>query len=489
MTEHSARRILAGDVPYRDFWTIYAPGSLYALAAGFALFGRQLLVSHLLGGLVSLGAVLALHRLALRVARPAAAALVALLFAVAFFHTGYHNALGSYPPAILCIWLALGRLALHAREPRRARPLAAGVWLGLAVCFKHDLGGYAALACAAALLLGGAGPGAVARLAAAALAVVSVPLALLLAAGAGPSLLSDVVVFPLTHFRHVREQPFPLLPNLADRPPLERLRSVLFWAGLNLPGYALIAGLAAGWRRRERLAPDAALILRFAVLLFPALWLAGHVQLNTHLVTLTGLGALVGAAGFAPRAPGPPGLRGRIALAFCAVWLLVLAPERIERLRRGWSGGLEATGLPGLSGIRVSPREARWMRQLAGAIERAGPPGAPVLLVGRRNDVLIYASPHLYWLTTRPMVTRHQELHPGVTDTDPVQQRMISDLAAATPAVIVREHRFGDDALDHWKRRFQQARVPVGAERLDRWIEQHYRSGPRFGRYEVLRRR
>ncbi|MDZ7808857.1 MAG: hypothetical protein U5L11_00345 [Arhodomonas sp.] len=32
-----AAQVLAGDVPYRDFWTIYAPGQFWALAAWFGL--------------------------------------------------------------------------------------------------------------------------------------------------------------------------------------------------------------------------------------------------------------------------------------------------------------------------------------------------------------------------------------------------------------------------------------------------------------------
>ena len=39
-------RALAGDVPYRDFWTMYAPGSFVTLAGAFSLFGRELIVSN-----------------------------------------------------------------------------------------------------------------------------------------------------------------------------------------------------------------------------------------------------------------------------------------------------------------------------------------------------------------------------------------------------------------------------------------------------------
>ena len=36
-----AWRVLSGEVPYRDFWSMYAPGQFYATAAVLALCGKQ----------------------------------------------------------------------------------------------------------------------------------------------------------------------------------------------------------------------------------------------------------------------------------------------------------------------------------------------------------------------------------------------------------------------------------------------------------------
>src|SRR5207244_11529685 len=40
-----ALRILDGDIPYRDFWTIYAPGHFYLLALLFFVFGKHLVIA------------------------------------------------------------------------------------------------------------------------------------------------------------------------------------------------------------------------------------------------------------------------------------------------------------------------------------------------------------------------------------------------------------------------------------------------------------
>jgi len=45
---YGAVRILHGDVPYRDFWTMYAPAQFYIVAVLYKLFGLKLLVVRIL---------------------------------------------------------------------------------------------------------------------------------------------------------------------------------------------------------------------------------------------------------------------------------------------------------------------------------------------------------------------------------------------------------------------------------------------------------
>ncbi len=44
LATYGATRVLNGDVPYRDFWTIYAPGQFYTLALLFKIFGTSIIV-------------------------------------------------------------------------------------------------------------------------------------------------------------------------------------------------------------------------------------------------------------------------------------------------------------------------------------------------------------------------------------------------------------------------------------------------------------
>src|SRR4029434_508065 len=58
-----AERILEGEIPYRDFWTMYAPGQFYLLALMFKIFGTHLLVEVIATSIVCAAAACVCYRL------------------------------------------------------------------------------------------------------------------------------------------------------------------------------------------------------------------------------------------------------------------------------------------------------------------------------------------------------------------------------------------------------------------------------------------
>ncbi|RMD99417.1 MAG: hypothetical protein D6812_11680 [Deltaproteobacteria bacterium] len=130
-------RILAGEVPYRDFYHFYAPGRFYLCALLFSIFGADLLVLRLLW--VFLHAVLAylIYRSARRlVASPGYAIVPALLFSVApgpWFKV-------FFPFSTVANLLALLRLY---ERPSRGRIFVAGLIAGATLLLRQDVGGIA----------------------------------------------------------------------------------------------------------------------------------------------------------------------------------------------------------------------------------------------------------------------------------------------------------------------------------------------------------
>ena len=493
-TDLSAIRILSGEVLYRDIWTMYAPGSMYVMALAYSILGVHMIVGSVLGVLVSALAVVALYRFALQVTRPLPAATAALIFAVAFLGAGYQNALSSYQPVILCVFVAAERLASHTATHRWQELVTAGFFLGLAAVFKHDVAGYACLAAAAAIIIVPEGSRiealrAVAIVAATVVLVITVPLLVLVAAGAGPAMLEDLILFPLGDFRHVRPEYFPHLPPTPSSSIVDSVRRGAWWGILTFPTLALLSGLPGITSGFRQATPPARRAVAFLLAAYPLFWTAAHVQANTHKITMAGLGALAGVAGlsvFGQRHLFKRWHTRFALLTILAVWTGLIMLEPLEQLRRT-RGRLDWVKLPRLEGILTTPRRVAELRELAVGIEAAGPPEAPLLLLGRRNDVMIFAGSWPYWLTNRRMVTAHHELHPGVTDTEPIQKRMLGDILKCPMPVLLLEHRFRDPVLDRWGDIYRSHGVPVGSRLLDEWVGEHYRPVMRIEAYEVMR--
>ena len=133
--------ILDGGVPYRDFWTMYAPGQFYAVAALFGLFGRELFVQAIAVCLVRAAAAVSFHLLLCRLGASRWSALgLSIVFVLMFWRTAPE--LTDYAPALLCLLLALNRIvAYFERDLVRVVPRSDWhrfphllIWHGRRVC-------------------------------------------------------------------------------------------------------------------------------------------------------------------------------------------------------------------------------------------------------------------------------------------------------------------------------------------------------------------
>jgi hypothetical protein len=491
-----AERVLAGQVPYRDFWTLYAPGSYYLLAGLFALFGTQLAVGAVAGSLLSAAGVGLAHRLFLRLSRPGLALLAAVVFAAALFSTPFTRYLGTYPPVSCCMLLAWLALVAFFRTGRERRLVLAGLAIGTAALFKHDVGAYTGLAAMAglvthaALVRDGRGPARVLRLAGAT-ALPFVPVAAILLALTGREMIESLIVFPATDFRHARPESFPSLLPVGWAPPGALKRHVAFnagtWLAFALPFGIWLAGIAAGLRAlRARDAARAGLLAGFAVG-FAGHWFAAHTQINTHIVTLTlyALGiALLLLQGLPERVR-----RVRILAAAIAVgWAGALVLQPSMSLARRLGQERVALAQPKVAGARLSPGSAAQFEELAAFVHERVPPGTPIYSGPHRHDIVIINDVVLYFWLDRPPATRYHELHPGIADTAAAQREIVEELRVQRVPLLVLKDTFPDDVLDDVKRRHSE-HLDIGATELDRFIARHYRESRRFGRYTVWLRR
>src|SRR5215471_7644927 len=141
---YGAERILAGEVPYRDFHTLYPPATVYLNAALFRVLGITLYTA-LLGVLVfKVLTTVFIYLCGVRLMSRAWAVLAALASIIWLRPNGPFKAVPMHYGALFLV-LALYFALEHQRSRKWGHLFAAGVALGALALFKHNIAAYALL--------------------------------------------------------------------------------------------------------------------------------------------------------------------------------------------------------------------------------------------------------------------------------------------------------------------------------------------------------
>lgn len=471
-------RVAAGDVLYRDLWTMHAPGTAYVLGAAFKAFGASLVVERAvrcaaLGLLAAVGYALFSRFLG----RVWALAAVALALGAQLDLTLRTRDLALAAFAA-CLLLAAGAL----EEPGRPwRLSAAGLLAGLTACFRQDFGLYAALAVTAAAVLGaGVAPlpfRAWWRPLALFWVMAAVPVLLAIAYFASQGALTDLyrqtIVFPALHFVEVRglpaPSPFAVHRGLAFGP--------LFWA---CPAVMAAAGaLALTPRGRSRGGTAVLLVALGGLLVFarysfvradpahlrPSLFLA--VPLWLWLGKNVGEVAGAGNRRVASTAALATVLAGTLALTHH----VVRAQETLTR----WAPAAHVERDLRAAGVALDPLLSNALRY----VDANAPAGAPLFVGNARHDVVDVSCSLCYFLLQRPNPSRYYNLHPGLATTRGVQEEIVESIEeAAVGWVLLWSAPLGQTDAGH---------APVTL--LDDHLRDRFEVVAEFGPWQVRGRR
>ena len=133
-----AQRILDGQIPYRDFFSFYTPGSFYLVAALFKVFGNSFIVARLSLAVTGAACSVLTYLLARRVCSRAFAlfaAGLATVAGVAYRFLVLHN---WYSTLLACVALYSAVRLLESRKPAWA--FAAGTFCSFTAMFEQSKG-------------------------------------------------------------------------------------------------------------------------------------------------------------------------------------------------------------------------------------------------------------------------------------------------------------------------------------------------------------
>jgi hypothetical protein len=383
-----AARILQGQVPYRDMFTVVTPGAFYWQALLIAVFGPGLLVGRISTALAGAGIAAATYAAGRKLAgRPLAlvAALLTIPWGIPFWPTP------NYSWYVVLLALGATWAALWAVDGGARRWVVAGLLAAGAVVTKQNVGlGTAAVLGVYALWRGGR------RAALAYGLALAAPVAALVLylgmEGALPAFWYQTVWFAWHVFPGAAHIPYPTPHQVAralQRSGAAGLQALVTY----LPHAVLAAGLpvlAAGALARRPWLPEAVLAwgvtLAGLTIAYPR---SDFVHIDYALPT-----AFLGLAWLLWRL---------VALGLPRLLPLPLLLA-LSLLSASWPLGnrfsprdVPIPGVPLAAGIRVDPGTAAAVHDAVAGIDRYAPPGTPVL-------VLPWAA-MLYYLADRPNPT------------------------------------------------------------------------------------
>jgi hypothetical protein len=495
-----ALRILEGDLPYRDFWTMYAPGHFYLLAALFWMFGKKLLLASVAKTVLvaASGSVYFLIARQLGVTRQ-----LAIVATGVFILILWKPAMGlsTYEPALLFIligWLVLFR-AGESLGVRAA--LTAGGSVGVAAWFKHDIAGYAALAMVLARVIGHAvgkrqrpwrETARSALLIGAGAAAVALPVAIWCWAIAGPDAWEEVVRFPIVDFPAAAQiSKYPGLVPAIDLRTNARdfITATVAWFRFNVPLLLCVGWSVALLRRRPRRIALSEFAQAVLVATFAFFWLAAHVRPSTHITSMSMIALLLGGVAWST---GRSLLNGPIRLAATAVTLAYVACLLVEpakgavRIAGDWRTSRAST-IPSLEGLVVPARDLEYYEPLAQIVQRSIPEGERIYVGLVRHDAIVASNAMVYAVVGRRGSSRYDELHAAVADRAQIQQEIINAMnEKRVRLVILWQFGWRNQVLDQIKAERRERLPETGADVLDRFLQQRFRGIGQFGEYQAL---
>jgi hypothetical protein len=491
-----AMRVAAGQIPHRDFYFIYGPAEIYALAGLFKAFGPSLLVERLFDLLIKALLVTSVYGIVASYCRRSIAVFVSVITVLWLFGMSEFG-LAITPVSLFNVVGSALLLPVFAGRVSTRRMLAAGAVSGAASLFRYDTGiallGIHACVIAIAVYLRSNSTANRLRTFASTFWPYLLAFALLTGlpalyyfsvAPAAP-LFHDIILFPGKYYARARNLPFPPLSvrgleNLGIYLPIAIAGVSLYGlVKLRLPGkewrgFLITFGLLLAVMYVKGLVRVAVVQMYLAII--PSLLLIAVLYQHqsafsrpvriaiSWLMWLSAVPALWSAL-------------HEIRLEYLQQSALVSLTQNASAERKAWC---KMTG-PLTRGYCFLPEEDR-MHAIA-FISSHTQPGQPLYVGLSHHDRIVANDNLIYFATQRLPATHWSHFDPDLQNRYDIQAQMVSELEEKAPSYIVLDSEFESS------REPNDSAKSSGVTLLDDYIHDKYQPSETFGTMSIWRRR
>jgi len=507
-----AQNVLQGQIPYRDFWTIYPPGGLYFDAALFQVFGSSIFVARMANSIITFLAVVCIFLITQHITARKYAVVSSILVIGALMQQGVGVSQAWVFPALDALLLALVACIylFHLRTYDGTRDvLVLGLITAFSALFRLEAGLFLFVALSAILTLCNySGAMSVSwpkgrlykvvkvwGIYVSGILIIALPVMILILRAVPLQDLVDIfIVFPRSIYPAFRSLPPPSLfyGDAALRAffylPICVYLASFLWLGAQLirhktklieqskPLFLLVLGVlffTYGSVRvtRGHLAPT----FIISAILFS--WLVfSFVEEVRRTLKRRPIQAVRSAVNLT------------YLFAVMLVVLLLLSPtfsalNPAQRVLGGGSTGLVALDMNPGRGTYENAAEARNLADAVAFIQAHVPKNQTIFVGNTQHERILLNNVILYFLAERASATKYYDLHPGVATTAEVQNRIINDIAAHdTKYVVLCSAGYTVSSEPN------QSRYPSGVKNLDNFIRANFVPVKRYGEFTIYAR-
>jgi hypothetical protein len=509
----ASMRVAAGQLPHRDFYSIYGPAQLYILAGLYRLFGESILVERLLDLFFRALLVASVYTVASSYFRRSVAACTSLVTLVWLFGLYFASAGSAVIPVSLFNLISTAFIIpVFTRTISTRRIFAAGAIAGLATLFRYDTG-IALLgihACVIAI-------GICIRLKAKRLrafmsafwpylpgfALVTLPPALYyLSVASLHPLVHDIILFPSRYYHSARNLPFPAIT-------LKGFDNFAVYLPIAVVGISLYAVVAERLRARDNKASAQseleqqrrcgfliAFSLLALVMYFKAFVRLGLVQMYLAITPSLLLAAALFQQRFTFRRP----VRISIILV---VWLSLLSPawcslreitimyqQHSSLPQSVWSAARRTTRAIETTWCRTTNSATRGLCflpeddriQTVEFIDSHTRPDQKIFVGVTHHDRIFINDNLIYFASHRLPATRWSHFDPDLQNRYDIQVQIVQEFEVNTPPYVVLDSEF--DRMNEPNDSSRSSGVTL----LDEYLHKNYQYTQTFGRMSIWQR-
>ncbi len=481
LTIYGAARILNGDVPYRDFWTLYAPGEFYLLALAFRIFNISIVTERILTIFVLSLIALSTYLFAIRI-MPYSFSISTWLLTIAWLKTDLSYSCPVHPALLFSILTGIC-LANFVDSMKKYWIFLSGLSTAITFIFRQDFGFYvfiSGLMFITTFALKGKYLKTknidqinlliryIIQYLSSFVLIISLCILYFVFNFGLKDLIYDTIIFPITVYPKFRKLPYPLLT----------IRTLIFY----LPILVLLTTIVSFLTNRlKNILFEKKILIFFILLLEISFFNHAILRPDTRhlfpiIVTTILLFSFLLAGFFEYLAK----KKFFWLISYFVIFCIMLIPHTqfFLNLKYLYNSKLTLKRAAGcydnLHFIQSQQAAVNFIQEVTKADEK-------IFVGNSRHDIIINNDIMFYFLSERHSATKYHELHPGLATTREIQDYIISDIIKHRVKYIV---LFADTEELYEP---NESSKSSGITNLDSFIRRNYIPVKIFGSYKILK--